>query len=314
MDIIKMYVNEKLSIGQFCKKYNLKRKDVVNILRDNGFIIKQGYKYNTIIALKFGIKEYIDNINNKPSLTKLAKKYKVNRNILSERLKQLGIKIVNYQNIVKFNENIFDCIDTEEKAYWLGFIFADGYISSKRYNFELSLSSKDQNHLIKFNKFMGHKLNNIKFGKSILNEKVFYKVKWIVRNKHLWNILNSYGCTPRKSLTLKFPNIKIFKSKDLIRHFIRGYFDGDGCISFSNKDHTKIFCNILGTEQFLNVLQNYIPFNHRALGYNNNDKMSKTRTISFSYKTANNFLNYLYKDSIIFLDRKYNKFLTFCRL
>ena len=51
MDIIKMYVNEKLSIGQFCKKYNLKRKDVVNILRDNGFIIKQGYKYNTIIAL-----------------------------------------------------------------------------------------------------------------------------------------------------------------------------------------------------------------------------------------------------------------------
>lgn len=42
--------------------------------------------------------------------------------------------------------------------------------------------------------------------------------------------------------------------------------------------------------------------------------MSKTRTISFSYKTANNFLNYLYKDSIIFLDRKYNKFLTFCRL
>ena len=95
---------------------------------------------------------------------------------------------------------------------------------------------------------MGHKLNNIKFGKSILNEKVFYKVKWIVQNKHLWNILNSYGCTPRKSLTLKFPDIKIFKSKDLIRHFIRGYFDGDGCISFSNKDHTKIFCNILGTE------------------------------------------------------------------
>ena len=45
------------------------------------------YKYNTIIALKFAIKEYIDNINNKPSLTKLAKKYKVNRNVLSERLK-----------------------------------------------------------------------------------------------------------------------------------------------------------------------------------------------------------------------------------
>ena len=70
-------------LDEVCKKYNLKRKDVVNILRDNDFIIKQGYKYNTIIALKFGIKEYIDNINNKPSLTKLAKKYKVNRNVFS---------------------------------------------------------------------------------------------------------------------------------------------------------------------------------------------------------------------------------------
>lgn len=54
---------------------------------------------------------------------------------------------------------------------------------------------------------------------------------WYVTNYHLWNTLNNYGCIPNKSLTLKFPDESIFKSKDLIRHFIRGYFDGDGCFS-----------------------------------------------------------------------------------
>ena len=57
-------------------------------------------------------------------------------------------------------------------------------------------------------------------------------------NKYFWNILNSYGCTPRKSLTLKFPDRDIFKSSDLIRHFIRGYFDGDGCFSRYIYSHT----------------------------------------------------------------------------
>ena len=70
------------------------------------------------------------------------------------------------QNKTKFNENIFDCIDTEEKAYWLGFIFADGSIRSNgSFIFELSLKGSDINHLHKFNTFMGHIKDNVKIGK-----------------------------------------------------------------------------------------------------------------------------------------------------
>lgn len=76
----------------------------------------------------------------------------------------MGITIVNKQNMCKFNEHIFDNIDTEEKAYWLGFIFADGYISSlnAKYKnvFELSLSIKDLNHIKKFNSFMEYNGEN----------------------------------------------------------------------------------------------------------------------------------------------------------
>lgn len=54
----------------------------------------------------------------------------------------------------------------------------------------------------------------------------------------MFNILINYGCTTRKSLTLKFPNINIFKNKSYIYDFIRGYVDGDGCLSYSDKNHT----------------------------------------------------------------------------
>ena len=86
------------------------------------------------------------------SLTKLATKYNITRWTLTKKLRELGIEIVNRQNKAKFDEHIFDNIDTEEKAYWLGFIYADGNISSitentKRYEFELSLKGSDINHL-----------------------------------------------------------------------------------------------------------------------------------------------------------------------
>lgn len=64
------------------------------------------------------------------SLTKMAEREKTTRQTLSKYFKKLGIDVINKQNRCKFNEHIFDEIDTEEKAYWLSFIFADGYIGS----------------------------------------------------------------------------------------------------------------------------------------------------------------------------------------
>lgn len=213
-----------------------------------------------------------------------------------------------------FDQNVFDQIDTEEKAYWLGFIYADGNISShkenkkKRYTFDLTLSSKDINHLYKFQKFLK---SNKEPKTSIAGNKFKYeRSKISLSNKHLWNTLNNYGCVPKKSLLLEFPNEEIFVDKSLIKDFIRGYFDGDGCISYSNKEHTDMCISILGTDKFLNKLQEYLPLEKK-------NKILKTKNIyslSFQRSRGKYVLNYLYKNAKIFLDRKEIRYKEYCRL
>jgi hypothetical protein len=211
----------------------------------------------------------------------------------------------------RFNYNKFDIIDTEEKAYWLGFIFADGYVSNKEFTFELGLKASDVGHLHKFNRFIECVDNNIKYHPKITIDKIYDSYRWNIRNEKLWNALNSYGCTPNKSLILKFPNIEIFKDKLLIRHFIRGYWDGDGCISFTPK--TKII-SVLGTVEFLNEMKIYVPTLINNNIYKHKSKNDKTFSIQTNFRKAYETLKYLYNDSTIYLDRKYEKYLDFCRL
>ena len=250
------------------------------------------------------------------SLTTFCKKWHLCLSHFTKYLKKNGVFVVNHQNELKFNENIFDVIDTEEKAYWLGFLFADGYISSKQnkktdYQFELSLKGEDVNHLHKFNQFMGHKYDNVKIGNVKCNGKIFTRCRWGVRNRHLQETLNSYGCTPRKSLTLQFPDINIFQSEDLIRHFIRGYFDGDGCVSWYNKKHTAPSISILSTESFLKHIREYSKI------WGSIYLASKRNVFVYnvsSSKRGLKFLHYMYDNASIYLDRKFDRYLYFCRL
>ena len=103
--------------------------------------------------------------------------------------------------------------------------------------------------------------NNVRLNESTCTGKIFSRCRWSITNKHLWETLNSYGCTPRKSLTLRFPNISIFKNKNLIYDFIRGYFDGDGCFStskYKNSNSIRPNCSIIGTHEFLEELSKHI--------------------------------------------------------
>ena len=137
------------------------------------------------------------------------------------------------------NYNYFDTIDTEEKAYWLGFLFADGNLSvpsyttkegkikNGRYKISLELKAEDIEHLKKFAKAIDYE-KEIKTVKCSGYDDTTKRCRLMFNNKHMWNTLNNLGCTPRKSLTLQFPNI----SEKLEIPFIRGYFDGDGCLSY----------------------------------------------------------------------------------
>lgn len=316
------FLRNDLTISQVSKKLNLDKNEeelVYKVLLKNGYKASKGLKSNYVIRLKKAIDEYLN--TQTPSLTKIGTKYNLDRHVISRRLKELGYEVINHQNKLKFDNTVFDSIDTEEKAYWLGFIFADGYISSQNsdeksyYKFELSLKNSDKEHLEKFNKFMKHEdANHVKSGKVMCGETECERCRWSINDRHLWETLNSYGCTPKKSLTLQFPQLNIFKDSSLIKHFIRGYWDGDGCISYRDKEHLIPHISILGTEHFLNgIKDNVLELKNRSLQYNNPDNPN-TLVLGAERDPAFKVLYYLYENSSIYLNRKYERYLYFCRL
>lgn len=287
--VINEYINNKIGCVKISRIYGINSETVLNILKRNGVSVNKRIDENKINDI------IIEYINNRTSINNLAKKYNIGSDFLSRKIKERGIKITNHQNVVRFNENIFDYIDTEEKAYWLGFIYADGYISNRDNRFELALSLHDIEHLRKFAKFMGYE-NNIKQDS--------YRCRFYIRNKHLWNTLNSYGCTPKKSLTLEFPDERIFKSKDLIRHFIRGYFDGDGCVSYyTYKSVNKLNVSCLGTKSFLENIIKYAKIKCII-----KESRSQAMMFNLSLNKSILFCEYIYNNCSIYLDRKYLRY------
>ena len=260
------------------------------------------------------------------SLTEISKKVNNTRNAISRYLKKAGYQVINRQNETKFNETIFDIIDTEEKAYWLGFMYADGCISSprknskKEYSIELSLSLVDIEHLYKFQNFLQFNHDRVKYSKIQLNGKDHFRCRFSFSNKHVWEVLNNYGCTPNKSLTLDFPSEDIFFNKDkkLIISFIKGYFEGDGCLSYIKHQTKKgerysVVSSVLGTKDFLEKTAEYLGVKKSMLQANKNKSNSsgKTYTLFIRQKQTQKILHLFYDDSKVHLDRKYNRAILF---
>lgn len=127
------------------------------------------------------------------------------------------------------DEDYFDVIDTQNKAYALGLYYADGSVASNGGTLvRLSLQECDKEILDKLNSEFGgnRKLLFIEYHKKNKNWSNQYCLS--ISNKKLHNDLIKHGCLPNKSLILKFPTTVPY---DLTRHFIRGYFDGDGSLA-----------------------------------------------------------------------------------
>ena len=133
-----------------------------------------------------------------------------------------------------YNEDYFEQIDTEDKAYFLGFIYADGsviYDNEKyRYKLVLKLHTKDNHILESLINYVDGEMDIWFDGQREMCEVGFSGKKMVID-------LIKLGVTPNKTFTLKYPNI----DEKLEKHFLRGYFDGDGCIrtSFDKRDGTK---------------------------------------------------------------------------
>ena len=254
------------------------------------------------------IQEYLDTPETARSLTQIGRKYGVKRQTLSKYLKLYGHEVVNYQNLHRLNETIFDSIDTEEKAYWLGFLYADGNISSEGYRLEVNLSIKDLNHMQKLTTFL-NLTTNIRLSAS------GDVCRISARSRHLRETLNAKGCVPCKSLILEFPNSKIFLQKELIYDFIRGYCDGDGCLC-TYKRHNSIVTelNFVGTEKFLMGLEEVLKIKGYIRNKTSKKYINNAYSLTYSGVSARKIARLLYEKASVYLDRKYNKYKLFCHI
>jgi hypothetical protein len=196
----------------------------------------------------------------------------------------------------EYYDDVFEVIDTEEKAYWLGFLSADGSHSNKI--LELSLKEGDRNHIKSFGDFISPTAE-IQYRSKVKACRIQ------ICSKKICDDLTALGVTPNKSLTLEFCDQV---PKHLIHHYIRGYVDGDGSIglSYRNKNDKRKHASfgVLGTESFLDQI-----ISHLNLHHNKKQRHGKAYSIGYSgNKLVPKILNKLYADATIYLPRKYKKY------
>lgn len=214
------------------------------------------------------------------------------------------------------NQDYFEVIDNEWKAYWLGFLYADGYVvtrnnkDKKSYTVGLNLKEEDKSHIEKF-------ANSVQTDAPIKTYKTNYKdyeaSKIIICNKKFCEDLIDKGCYENKTFLLNFPKLR----QDLVRHFIRGYFDGDGGVSV-NIEKKTVRVNIVGTYNILkticDIFHEQIDAIYPKMQTKNKEDTNKVYSIQWgNIFTCKKIYQFLYKDCNIYLERKFKKFdIVYC--
>lgn len=199
------------------------------------------------------------------------------------------------------NETYFDSIDSEEKAYWLGFIVADGNLNRNETVMQINLSSKDSLHLEKLGNILGQPVKQTSWQKNGKNLGGCYLA---FSSKRCWRSLYDMGLRPAK--THEDQSVVWFNLKaDLKRHFIRGLFDGDGCVSFSRSGN-KFLCSasICGERRLVELVQDHLSDRLGISKSKNEHRNLLTITRWSGARQVGAIEDYLYKNSSVYLERK----------
>lgn len=286
-DICKIMNKSKPIIDAVLNKYCNNRYLNSNWLYDESFERKVIYLYKNTNQGCIKISKYL-NVS-----------YVSIMNILHRN--NVEIREPNQYRTYTLDENYFEIIDTEHKAYWIGFLMADGCVSRGRVT-RLSLNKRDINSLENFKLDVGSNAS-IEIGEHDMRIVNLYSCKMV-------NDLSKYGIVQNKTKSLKFPNN--IDSK-LIKHVIRGYFDGDGCITSSvNSRYLSASVQIAGTKHVVEKIQKEFISIGTTKGslYKRKDRnvyilcIGGTTNLYKIYK-------YLYDNSTIKMERKYNKFKSY---
>ena len=268
--------------------------DLYTITRGKGGVIAWTDEQVAYIINKY--------LNENYTLKQLGKEFNCSYPTIRNLLNKHKIKSRGNKQGYPRDEFYFNKIDTEEKAYWLGFLYADGCVHSN--NYEISVNITDKEHIEKFKaaiKAFNHNITEIQ-DKRFQNAKTLYQFS--IRDKQLHQDLIKWGCIPQKSLLInKIPNIP----RDYVSHFLRGYFDGDGSLHYL-RGTNNYRISFVGTKDFLNDIQKELQTNVSL----QSNIAGKAYVLQIAgRRQIERILNYLYNNSKENnrLNRKYQKYL-----
>ena len=229
------------------------------------------------------------------------------------------------RKIRQFNDRYFESIDTPEKAYWLGFIYADGWISIHKhdqesdrltYEFGMQLQRQDEYMLDSLNMALGgkHIVKQLDHKKRILNNKAITEtqssVLRVYSKSFVLDLLNN-GIAQRKTKSDVFPIV----DDQYFLDFLRGYIDGDGCIHQIKNGILGV--HITGANKYIfeylqQKLLNDYNISTKIYSEEFDEWRTKYRLYCFRQDDVKRLLDLIYYDpSIIKLERKYQKYIDF---
>ena len=204
------------------------------------------------------------------------------------------------QRLFQCDHSFFSTIDNEQKAYWLGFMAADGYIS--RNALVIALAQTDKEHLQRFQEAIHatHPIHDYKYPNTSFS-------RLFIRSSQLVDGLANYGVVPNKTFIFRWPILH----KDLQTHFIRGYIDGDGGFYARRTAYPTpaISFEVTGNEPFLLSLQAFLmeQCSLRATKLYRRHKDIPIATLRYvGRKQVSRIFALLYRDATIYLPRKHD--------
>jgi len=213
-----------------------------------------------------------------------------------------NIHKVNYGRMIKSNNvKFFEKIDTEEKAYWLGFIYADGAIGKDRCRLQIILQEKDKEHLKKFAKIFNRQIRVWDYYDK--RHKKIYKFASFSINHPIIKENLEYWLNDKTKILEKIPD-------NLINHFIRGFLDGDGCICISYVSGYPILrVSFCGTFEFLKALKIKLVNKLKVKDLEiKKSKKGKIYIIGWSSKDSAKICKFIYDNATIYLERKKERY------
>lgn len=221
----------------------------------------------------------------------------------------------------KIRHEFFENIKTEIQAYLLGFFTADGHLDTKRNTIVFNLSSVDAEMIYLYKEYISKDAwtkieSSIPYNSKYKNQYTEDIARINISSKKLKESLVNLGYSDRKTYDeLHIPKI----DSELVRHFIRGYFDGDGCITGNarkpNPNNREKNWRFSYRAEFVSKTKTLLEEIKQELEKNNITcsilliKKDHTYRLNISARESlKKMYHYLYDNSNFYLKRKYLKF------